>query len=46
MTYSITRDNQLYVYVYGQLVYKRWLWRDCSVLFQVAPRFTYWMEER
>lgn len=35
-------EEQIYVYVSGKLVMKRWLRAGTCALFQVAPYFTYW----
>ena len=41
-TFSMKVGNELYVYVRGRLVYKRWLDSDVSVTFHVAPAGTRW----
>lgn len=41
-TYSMKVGNELYVYVRGRLVYKRWLDTGVSVTFHVAPSGVRW----
>lgn len=48
-TFAITRGDEVYVYVRGHLVMKRRPRSDekaCSALFQLIPRFTYWLKEK
>lgn len=40
--YSVRRGNEVYVYVRGQLVMKRWLNTNISVTFHVAPAGVRW----
>lgn len=42
VTYSTHVGNELYVYVRGRLVYKRWLDTGVSVTFHVAPAGVRW----
>lgn len=42
VTYSVKVGNELFVYVRGRLVYKRWLDTDASVTFHVAPSGARW----
>jgi hypothetical protein len=46
VTYSVKVGNELYVYVRGRLVYKRWLDTDVSVTFHVAPAGERWNTDR
>ena len=41
-TYSLVIGNELYVYVRGRLVYKRWLNTGVSATFHVAPSGVRW----
>lgn len=41
-TFTVTRGNEVYVYVLGRLVMKRWLDTGVSVTFHVAPAGTRW----
>lgn len=48
-SFAVTRGDEVYVYVRGQLVLKRRLLSDGearSALFQLIPRFTYWLKEK
>lgn len=42
MTYSIVKGNEVYVYVRGHLVMKRWLDTGISMTFHVAPSGERW----
>ncbi len=42
VTYSVKIGNELFVYVRGRLVMKRWLDTGVSVTFHVAPRGVRW----
>lgn len=46
VTYSVKVGNELYVYVRGRLVYKRWLDTDVSVTFHVAPTGMRWNTDK
>ncbi len=41
-TYSIRVGNELYVYVRGRLVHKKWLDTGISATFHVAPSGVRW----
>jgi hypothetical protein len=41
-TYSVRRGNEVYVYVLGRLVMKRWLGESVSATFHVAPAWVRW----
>lgn len=41
-TFAVTIGNEVYVYVRGQLVMKRWLDTGRSVTFHVAPAGVRW----
>lgn len=41
-TFTIHRGNELYVYVLGRLIMKRWLDTGDSVTFHVAPEGVRW----
>lgn len=41
-TFTIVQGREVYVYVRGRLVMKRWLDTGAACLFQVAPTATYW----
>lgn len=41
-TFSEVRGREVYVYVRGRLVMKRWPHTGTSVMFQVAPEQTIW----
>jgi hypothetical protein len=42
VTYSVQRGREVYIYVLGRLVMKRWLDTGLSVTFHVAPRGVRW----
>lgn len=42
MTFSVRIGNELYVYVLGRLVMKRWLHTGASATFHVAPSGVRW----
>lgn len=37
ITWAERHGNEVYVFVLGKLVFKRWILRDAGVLFQIAP---------
>jgi hypothetical protein len=41
-TYSVVIGNEVYVYVRGRLIYKRWLNTGASVTIHVAPAGVRW----
>ena len=41
-TYSVKIGNEIYVYVMGQLIMKRWIDTGKSVVFDAAPTTTRW----
>lgn len=41
-TYSVRYGNEVYIYVRGHLVMKRWLDTGMSATFHVAPRWVRW----
>lgn len=45
-TYSVRFGDEVYVYVRGWLVMKRWLSAGVSATFQVAPSGVQWNTER
>jgi hypothetical protein len=46
VTYSVRCGQEVYVYVLGRLVMKRWLDTGLSVTFHVAPRGVRWSRSR
>lgn len=42
MTYSVIKGNEVYIYVRGRLVMKRWLSSGISATFHVAPVGVRW----
>lgn len=42
MTFAETIGNEVYIYVMGRLVMKRWLDTGVSVMFHVAPIGVRW----
>jgi hypothetical protein len=45
-TYSVKIGNEVYVYVLGRLVMKRWLKTGVSATFHVAPAGVRWNNEK
>jgi len=44
-TFSEVRGDEVYVYVRGRLVMKRWLRTGISAVFAVGPAWTQWNHE-
>lgn len=44
-TFAEVVDGQVYVYVRGRLIWKRWQRIAGGFLFQVAPAAAYWTKE-
>jgi hypothetical protein len=45
-TYSVKIGNEVYVYVLGRLVMKRWLKTGVSATFHVAPSGVHWNTDK
>lgn len=45
ITHTVKIGNELYVFVRGQLVMKRWLDTGITATFHVAPKGTRWNDE-